>query len=722
MLRKRWKSIALAGALAVGMFSLAAYADPLVAYDFDEGEGTTVHDFSGNDYDGAILTKAPIWSPYGKYGACLDFNEGYGVTVPAELFDRISDQITVSLWVIGDANQKAKDTVMFQAGRTKKGKPYVATIRVERGDVIVINFMTRHDDSNDNTISCSLRPNEWNSRWNHFTFVKNSRTGIQQMYVNGALAAETKNTFEPVEGICAARIAMAPDRNGDRFSGKLDDFLIYNRALTPGQVKELYAAAQLRVMLKQTNRQGRELLRQQPQKALSFLEGKISECDTLRKKTESSLGPLNDKVMFFDAYCLLAQAGKAAGLPQAKVDAAYKIASEQGRPSLGNCASVLQWLLENDNVKEYERILAALVRDNEDFLKPLAAGAQQMISRNNPQGAVKLLSAGLEYYVQWHQQHPYDDISADLTLPAAWFQLAKAQEKAGIAKSDVANTYTKALLSSGGKYTLRRMDAVMWLIANAPIQFDEIIKTVTQSAEIPDTIAAVISEVCRRCESKNDWSGFQRFVDALLAEDHYPFRWTKLVESSLTDKTNQWAKQYYALLDSKVHLKFARDCIEADAYIAAENSAKAAESFLHILQSGVPADAKSALQFRYAKALFDAGQKDSAAAALEQFIADNKTSNRVLIQKALLLKGHVCIQLGQLDKAMDGFFTLLAEYPEVENLPEVHFFVGYCYMLQTKFETASQFFQSLIRDYPESFYATKARKCIERIEEIKRVN
>ena len=57
----------------------------------------------------------------------------------------------------------------------------------------------------------------------------------------------------------------------------------------------------------------------------------------------------------------------------------------------------------------------------------------------------------------------------------------------------------------------------------------------------------------------------------------------------------------------------------------------------------------------------------------------------------------------------------MIEYPETKQAPESNFFIGYCYMLQGKFEEATESFNLVLKDYPDSTYASKSRLCLTRI-------
>lgn len=74
---------------------------------FDEGEGTTANDYSGNNFHGTLMSGAdtwggglPVWSTdrYGNDGQALFFNEGAYVHIPNNAAFSPAN-ITISLWI-----------------------------------------------------------------------------------------------------------------------------------------------------------------------------------------------------------------------------------------------------------------------------------------------------------------------------------------------------------------------------------------------------------------------------------------------------------------------------------------------------------------------------------------------------------------------------------------------------------------------------------------------
>jgi hypothetical protein len=206
---------------------------------FDETSGGTAADSSGNNYHGTRVHGNPVWSPDGKFGGCLYFNEMYGFAIPKEVFDGIDKAITISVWVNGDEDQEPHSNVILQAGAGRGGRPYIVTVKTDWKKDGQVAFMTGRGEAEQ--LSYIARLDEWAGRWSHYAFVKDADEGFMRIYVNGRLVDEKSGTTASMAGVGAARIGIAPDRFGDQYVGKLDDLRIYNYALSAEEIQQLRA-------------------------------------------------------------------------------------------------------------------------------------------------------------------------------------------------------------------------------------------------------------------------------------------------------------------------------------------------------------------------------------------------------------------------------------------------------------------------------------------------
>jgi len=717
MKTERNRLVFLAAAIVVSSVVGLVFGEPVLHYELDSTDGTIVVDSSGNGFDGTVIYAVPKWYEQGRYGACLDFDGTYGVEVPVEAFSRIDKELTISVWVKGNSSDTSTSSVIFQAGAHDDGDPYMVSIYVRWRENGNVGFSTGFDDDDD--VDCDVGKDEWVAGWNHLCFVKDASKGIQRIYVNGQQAAENTDAFEPMAGIKKARLGMAPDRFGDQFWGKVDDFVVYDKALSAEEIVELYRPGSFWRILSGVCTEYERLMREDARKAVGFIGDKIEACEKWKKKEGSEYPGGYARKRVNDLRYLLAGAMMDAGFSNDDVGEAYHKALRHGRPSLSTCGGVLLWLYENANAEEQEHVVRSFISDNEDYLKKVAAKAESMRVGGEAEGAIGFIEAMISMFGQLRQAHRYADLITDDSLPAIYIQLAKAQEAAGVSKKTVVATYGHAFEQWRRERVELWSSALIWLLKNDfRDECAEIMKSFMERRGGEIIYKRVVSKVFQELESSEKWGLFEKFLDTVVGDEEYPFELVKFVDSCVKGEPNEGGKRYHSYLADKIGLKPAMACLAAQEYASSKNYYQAAQSYAKALGQCEVGHSKLMVEFELCKSLFRAGQYRKAAARLAEFVARNKSSNRALVQKAILMQGHLAVQLGDLDKAMGRFFILMMEYPEMSDISEVNFFVSYCYMLQGKFGIAKKFFENLMRDYPGSSYAVKARRCVQRIDEI----
>ncbi len=75
-------------------------------------------------------------------------------------------------------------------------------------------------------------------QWYHFVFIKSNNK--YSMYINGILDDTLSASKVPISYKCGFRIGSIGVSSGEYFKGKLDDYRIYNRALTDVEIQALY--------------------------------------------------------------------------------------------------------------------------------------------------------------------------------------------------------------------------------------------------------------------------------------------------------------------------------------------------------------------------------------------------------------------------------------------------------------------------------------------------
>ena len=217
-----------------------------VRYAFDETSGSTAADSSGNGHNGnvqVISSGAPAgnaWDAGGYDGnSCIDFDGSIKVVAPQAAFSSINSAVTVSLWLNGDlAKQPDQDWGMpFHGGTPSNDRLLHTHIPTKYGDVML-------ESGSYNTQRLfweGASTADWEGQWNHYTFTLDSNQGFVRIYCNGEKKAEGGASLG-VGGIQTFTIGCGIFTNGTvyEYFGKIDDFRIYNYALSDDEV--LYVA------------------------------------------------------------------------------------------------------------------------------------------------------------------------------------------------------------------------------------------------------------------------------------------------------------------------------------------------------------------------------------------------------------------------------------------------------------------------------------------------
>jgi hypothetical protein len=188
----------------------------------DEGEGTTVYDHSGNGNNGTMTNMDPAtdWVD-GKINTALDFDDGSDyVNIPNP--DELSDEhVTVSSWVKVDVMENWHNFVANSWGADDPaGWLLYASAN---GPVFGLWNSTGQKNA---SVTMDLTDG-----WHHVVGVYD---GSQvKTYVDGVLRSSLNASSITLETSANLTIGGSTD-------GFVDDVRIYNYALTPLQIKEIY--------------------------------------------------------------------------------------------------------------------------------------------------------------------------------------------------------------------------------------------------------------------------------------------------------------------------------------------------------------------------------------------------------------------------------------------------------------------------------------------------
>lgn len=172
----------------------------------------------------------------GVYGQAKDFD---GTDDRVELPDlglSSTNSFTVSVWA--NTQNDIDNKTLF--GRINAGADIVRL--VERADN-TIKFEC--GNLNGNLLSVTAGSYQTNE-WNHLIGIYNANGPKVQLYLNRSLIAETNGTVDNFDTTDGPWIGGRND-NGQYFNGQIDDVRIYDKALTPQEVEQLYNKGAYRI-------------------------------------------------------------------------------------------------------------------------------------------------------------------------------------------------------------------------------------------------------------------------------------------------------------------------------------------------------------------------------------------------------------------------------------------------------------------------------------------
>jgi len=217
-----------------------SYYQYLVGYwSFDELTGTAVHDMTNSSYDGMLKGHA-IFNTSGLYGNGVSFDgSGDYINLNNNLalnFSGLSDNFTISVWFKADGGS-------LGAIVAKRCGPTADTIQYEIYlDPITGNVTGRIGGADG--IDSRIAGND--SQWHHAVLVNYNNAGVQTgiIYVDGVQTGDSiasGGNFSGANLTMGARFTTCPNTDLTyKFSGIIDDVMMFNSNLSSVEISEIY--------------------------------------------------------------------------------------------------------------------------------------------------------------------------------------------------------------------------------------------------------------------------------------------------------------------------------------------------------------------------------------------------------------------------------------------------------------------------------------------------
>ena len=227
MKKSAFTTILLAGIFAAILISSqTVFAEPNLVnwWEFDEGSGSTAYDSAGGN-NGTIT--GATWSNDPCRRMCLSF-DGSNDYVALSSFTVSTNNGTIALWFKTDANFSGNYNLQgYLMSGSSQYADYLAV--VNEGD------------------ACYAIAGETASQDDYFVYVKNAASKNQWNHIAVSFDNKTAKTYlngDLIDTRSVTNSSLTLDRIGGRstefFNGEIDDVRFYNRALSAGEVMQLY--------------------------------------------------------------------------------------------------------------------------------------------------------------------------------------------------------------------------------------------------------------------------------------------------------------------------------------------------------------------------------------------------------------------------------------------------------------------------------------------------
>ena len=220
----------------------SSIVDPnmILWYEFNETGGDAVPDSSGYERHGTIDDiEGDTWDPNdGRYPGCINFNGGERIDGPWSTLNSVDNGITVSLWLkesMGDENY------VFSFG----DEAHNVWAQVPTSDLQNVEFRAGND-TNDLLLWREANPSAWVDEWHHFAFRKDQVAETMSIYFDGSRAKSKANTANTLDQVGNKWFQIGAEwDSSDGYSGKIDDFRIYDYALPDLEIEALARGGEL---------------------------------------------------------------------------------------------------------------------------------------------------------------------------------------------------------------------------------------------------------------------------------------------------------------------------------------------------------------------------------------------------------------------------------------------------------------------------------------------
>ena len=193
-----------------------------ISYENHTGSAIIQADISGSNQ--SISSSQPDYS--------LNFEGWDLINVPKEAFSTIDSAITISFWQYGNPDIQPTNSSIFEAVDSLGNRVLNAHLPWSNGKV----YWDAGYDGYDRIVG-QASPQEYEGKWNFWTFIKDTKSSYMQILLNGNLWFIGSGKTKLMNNIVEFKIGGAITYDG-YYSGMIDDFRIWDTILSWSDVAE----------------------------------------------------------------------------------------------------------------------------------------------------------------------------------------------------------------------------------------------------------------------------------------------------------------------------------------------------------------------------------------------------------------------------------------------------------------------------------------------------
>lgn len=205
-----------------------------------DGTSSIILDFSCSNNDTANqmeFVADETMSNTGLYFAgddkYIDFEWYDEVRVPAEAFDELDSEVTISFWMYGDPDFQPQDGTIFEGVNANNQRVLNSHLPWSNGRV----YWDAGGEGGYDRIDKLAGVADYEGKWNHWAFTKNTATGSMKIYLNGTLWHSGTNMDNSMAGIVKFSIGAAAGWS-NFYNGRIDYFNMFSKELDQSVIQE----------------------------------------------------------------------------------------------------------------------------------------------------------------------------------------------------------------------------------------------------------------------------------------------------------------------------------------------------------------------------------------------------------------------------------------------------------------------------------------------------